>query len=93
MPRGMHGSGRLRPASNRPSASSRLQAQELLEQRALPGALHALDDELQVAPRLVHAQAPAHLHQFAIARRKVKQAGGAAEHGAADLAVASLIEK
>ena len=65
----------------------RLQAQELLEQRALPGPLHAFDDELQVAARLIHTQAPAHFHQFAIARRKVKQAGGAAEHGAAQLAV------
>ena len=54
---------------------------------ALPGPLHAFHNELQIAPRLVHRKAPAHFHQFAIARRKVKQAGGAAEHGAAQLAV------
>ena len=65
----------------------RLQTQKLLEQGTLPRALHALDDELQVPSGLVHADAPAQLHQFAIARRKVKQAGRAAEHGAAQLAV------
>ncbi len=49
----------------------RFQPQELLEQRALPGPLHALDDQLEIAPRLVHADTPAQLDQFAVARLKV----------------------
>ena len=71
----------------------RLEAQELFEQRALPRTLHAFDDELEIAPRLVHTEPPAHFHQFAIARRKVKQRGCAAEHGAAQLPVGVLDRK
>jgi hypothetical protein len=65
---------------------TRLALQELLEQRALPRAPQALDDQLQVAARFVHREAAAHLHLVAIARRKVEQPGSAAEHGAAQLA-------
>ena len=69
------------------------EAQELLEQSALPRALHAFNDELQIAPGLVHPQAPAHFHQLPIARRKVKQARRPAEHGTAQLAVGVLDRK
>ncbi|MNV82808.1 hypothetical protein D3C71_1765660 [compost metagenome] len=71
----------------------RLQPQELLEKSALPRALHAFDNELQIAARLIHPQAPPHLHQFAIARRKVKQSGCPAEHGATQLATGVLDRK
>jgi len=64
----------------------RLQAQELLEQSPLAGALHGFDHQLQIAARLVHRQAPAHLDGVALARHEVQQPGGAAEHGAAQLA-------
>jgi hypothetical protein len=70
-----------------------LEAQKLLEQSALPRALHALDDELQIAPGLVHPQAPAHFHQFAIARRKVKQARRRRNMAQRNWPLASLIEK
>jgi hypothetical protein len=70
-----------------------LQAQELFEQRALPGALQAFDDQLQVAPRLIDAQPSPYLDQFAIARYKVEQAGGPAEHRATDLAGVILDRK
>jgi len=64
----------------------RLQPQELLEQRALAGALHGFHHQLQVAARLVHRQAPAHLDRVTLARHELQQPGGAAEHGAAQLA-------
>ena len=56
-------SGRLRAASNRPSASSlRLQLQELLvAARPAPARLHRLDDQLQLAARLVDRQPAAQL--------------------------------
>ena len=62
-----------------------LQAQKLFKQSTLAGPLQAFYNELQVAARLVHAQAPAQLDQFTVARHKVEAAGSAAEHGAADL--------
>jgi len=68
----------------------RLQPQELLEQRALPRALHGFDHQLQVAARLVHRQAAAHFHLVALARAEGQQAGRAAEHGAAQLAAVVL---
>jgi hypothetical protein len=72
MPRGITGSGRLRRVEQAFALQLGLEAQELLEQSPLPGTLHALHDQLQIATLLVHAQTPAHFHQFAIARRKAR---------------------
>jgi hypothetical protein len=62
-----------------------LELDKTLEQIALPGLLHGLDDQLQFAARLVDAKPAAHLDQLAVARRKVEQTGRTAKHGAADL--------
>ena len=62
------------------------EAQELLEQSALPGPFHGFDHQLQVAPGFVHAQTPTDFDQLAIAWRKIHQTGRAAEHGTTDLA-------
>jgi hypothetical protein len=62
------------------------EAQKLLKQSALPGALHGFDDQLQVTPGFVNPQASSDFNQFAVARRKVHEAGSTAKHGAADLA-------
>ena len=64
-----------------------LQAQELLEQRARPGALHDSTTNCR-SPRLVDRHRPAHLDELAIGRREIEQAGGAAEHRAARIAAA-----
>ena len=67
-----------------------LQALELLEQGALPGPRQAFHDQLQVAAWLIDAQPALDFDHVAIARGKVQQAGRAAEHGAANLALAVL---
>ena len=59
--------------------------QKLLKQSALPGPAHAFDDQLQITPGLVHAQAAAHLDQLTVARRKVKRHRRPAKHGATQL--------
>ena len=64
----------------------RLALQELLEQSALSCALQAFDHQLQIAARLVNRKAAAHLDLVAVARGKIKQAGRAPEHRAAQLA-------
>ena len=60
-------------------------AQKLLKQSALPGALQAVHNQLQIATLFIHAQLATHFHQFAIARREVHRHGSAAKHGAAQL--------
>ena len=72
--RGVEQPGRLEP---------RLQAQELLVQRAGPKTLHRLDHQLQLAARLVDHDAPAHLDLLAVLGLEVQQRGGAPEHRAA----------
>jgi hypothetical protein len=57
--RGSFGSARFRPAANNPSASSLLlQLLERQLQRPLPERLNRLDDQLILAPRLVHLHPP-----------------------------------
>ena len=71
MRRGSTGSGRLRAASNRPSACRR--ALELLErglQRAEAVRLDRVDDELIVAFDLVHAEPAAHDDAHAVLERE-----------------------
>ena len=55
-----------------------------------PRPAQAFDDQLQVAARLVDAEPAAHLDLIAVARREIQQAGRAAEHGAAELALCVL---
>ena len=52
-----------------------------------------LDDQLQVAACLVHAQAALHLDEFAIARHKIQRLGSTPEHRTAHLALAVLERK
>lgn len=67
-----------------------LALQELLEERALPGARQAFDDQLQIAARLVHRQASANLDLIALSRNEIQHAGRTPEHGAAQLAATVL---
>ena len=62
-----------------------LELQELLKQRALASPAHGFDNQLQIAARAVNVQTAAQFDQFAVFRGEIQQAGGAAEHGAADL--------
>jgi len=93
--RGIGGSGRLRAGSNRPSASSRARRfQKLLVKCALPGHRLRLSTTSCRSPRASYTPSrPRGSHQFAVAWRKVQQAGGAAEHGAADLTAVVLDRK
>ena len=66
------------------------EAQETAQQSVLPRALHAFNDELQIAPGPYTPGARA-FHQFP--SRGEKSAGPPPEHGAAQLAVGVLIEE
>ncbi|MFO1294587.1 MAG: hypothetical protein U1F07_16225 [Rubrivivax sp.] len=83
---------RRRKARQRPLArgveqalrlEARAQAQELLVQRAGAHALHRLDEELELAARLVHLEAPAQLDLLAVGGREIQQRRSAAKQRAA----------